>query len=184
VQWHFSVLLAAVSIAPGPITAGVVSPFSGRLTARISRRGTVVAGAALFASAAAWPLASAGVRPDYAAVVLPSLLVWGVANALIQPALFASADGAPRAELASASAVLATARQLGSALGVAIFVAVLGTRLAQGLAGFERAWVVVLISAAMTALAGFATGPRPHPAEHSVPPAAVPAGKGRTDVYR
>ena len=44
VQWHFSVLLAAVSIAPGPITAGVVSPFSGRLTARISRRGTVRGG--------------------------------------------------------------------------------------------------------------------------------------------
>ena len=45
---------------------------------------------------------------------------------LIQPSLFAAADAAPRAELASGSAVLATARQLGPALGVAIFVAVLG----------------------------------------------------------
>ena len=160
VQWHFSVLQAAVSIAPGPITAGIVSPFSGRLSARFGIRSTVVAGAVLFAAAGAWPLASAGGRPAYAAVVLPSMLLWGVANALIQPSLFASADAAPQAELASGSAVLAMARQLGSALGVAVFVAVLGAHPATGLAGFDRAWIVVLITAAMTASAGLATGRR------------------------
>jgi len=157
-EWHFSVLQAAIGIAPGPIVAGIVSPFSGRLAARFGRGATVVAGAVLFAAAGAWPLASAGDSPAYAAVVLPGLLLWGVANALIQPSLFASADAAPQAELASGSAVLATARQLGSALGVAIFVAVLGARPAAGLAGFHRAWIVVLIAAAMTALAGLAAG--------------------------
>ena len=88
------------------------------------------------------------------------MLLWGVANALIQPSLFASADAAPRAELASGSAVLATARQLGSALGVAIFVAVLGGYAATGLAGFDRVWIVVVITAAITAFAGLATGRR------------------------
>jgi hypothetical protein len=78
--WHFSVLLAA-SIAPGPITAGIVSPFSSRLSARFGTRSTVVAGAAFFAAAGAWPLAGAGDSPGYAAVVLPSMLLWGVANA-------------------------------------------------------------------------------------------------------
>jgi EmrB/QacA subfamily drug resistance transporter len=160
VQWHFSVLLAAASIAPGPITAGIFSPFSGRLSARFGIRTMVVAGAVIFAAAGAWPLASAGARPAYAAVVLPSMLLWGVANALIQPSLFACADAAPRAELASGSAVLATARQLGSALGVAIFVAVLGAHPASSLAGFDRAWTVVLITAAMTAFAGLVIGPR------------------------
>ena len=159
VQWHFSVLLAAVCIAPGPVTAGIVSPFSGRLSARFGVRGTVVAGAVHFAVAGAWPLASAGDRPAYAAVVLPAMLLWGVANALIQPALFACADAAPRTELASGSAVLATARQLGSALGIAAFVAVLGGR-AGGLAGLDRAWTVVVITAAIIALAGLATGRR------------------------
>ena len=157
-EWHFSVLHAAVSIAPGPITAGIVSPFSGRLSARFGMRSTVVAGAVLFAAAGAWPLASAGGGPAYAAVVLPSMLLWGVANALIQPSLFASADAAPRAELASGSAVLAMARQVGSALGVAVFVAVFGASPATGLGGFDRAWIVVLITAAMTAFAGLATG--------------------------
>ena len=88
------------------------------------------------------------------------MLLWGMANALIQPSLFASADAAPRAELASGSAVLATARQIGAALGVSVFVAVLGVRPARDLAGFDRAWIIVLISATMTAMAGLATGRR------------------------
>ena len=181
-QWRFSVVQAAVSIAPGPVTAGIVSPFSGRLAARIGRRGTVVAGAVLFAAAAAWPLASAGQGPAYPAVVLPSMLLWGVANALIQPSLFACADAAPQAELASASAVLAMARQLGSALGVAIFVAVLGTRPATGPAVFHRAWIVVLITAAMTACAGLATGRRLIRAPRRPRPGhlVTPCGPGRT----
>jgi EmrB/QacA subfamily drug resistance transporter len=179
VRWHFSVLQAAVCIAPGPITAGVVAPFSGRLSARFGTGATVVTGAVMFAAAGAWPLASAGGAPAYAAVVLPSMLLWGVANALIQPPLFACADAAPQAELASASAVLTTARQLGSALGVAIFVAVLGTGPASGLAGFDHAWIVVVVTAALTALAGLATGGR---LTHA--PAAVRAGTAGTVALR
>ena len=158
--WHFSVLLAAAGIAPGPITAGIFSPFSGRLSARFGTGSTVVTGAVLFAAAGAWPLATAGDRPAYAAVVLPSMLLWGMANALIQPSLFATADTAPRAELASGAAVLAMARQLGAALGVAVFVAVLGAHPGTSLAGLDRAWMVVLITATMTAVAGLATGRR------------------------
>ena len=159
--WHFSVLQAAAGIAPAPIAAGIVSPFAGRLSATFGVRATVVAGAGVFAAAGAWPLARAGDSPAYAAVVLPAMLAWGVGRALIQPPLFASADAAPRAELASGSAVLAAARQLGSALGVAIFVAVLGGQAASGPAGFDRAWIVVVITAAITAFAGLTTSRRP-----------------------
>jgi hypothetical protein len=115
------------------------------------------------------------------------MLLWGGANGLIQPSLFASADAAPRAELASGSAVLATARQLGSALGVAIFVAVFGGGAASGLAGFDRAWIVVVITAAITAFAGFATGRRlagvpevAANAETAADGAAVACGTART----
>jgi GNAT superfamily N-acetyltransferase len=168
-QWHFTVLQAAASIAPGPVTSGIISPFSGRLSARFGATTTVIAGAVFFAAAGGWLLASAGGGQAYVAVVLPAMLLWGVANALIQPSLFASADAAPRAELASGSAVLAMARQIGAALGVAIFVAALGTRPARDPAGFGRAWIVVLITAAMTAVAGLAAGRRPI----GVPPMAL-----------
>jgi hypothetical protein len=160
VEWRFSVLRAAACIAPGPITAGVISPFSGRLWARLGVPGTVVTGAVLFAAAGAWPLATAGHVPAYATVVLPSMLLWGVANALIQPSLFACADAAPRAQLATSSAVLSMGRQLGSAVGVAVLVAVLGDRPAGDLAGFDQAWIVVLVTATMTAAAGLAAGRR------------------------
>jgi hypothetical protein len=83
-----------------------------------------------------------------------------VANALIQPSLFASADAVPQAQLASGSAVLSMGRQLGSAVGVAVLIAVLGDRPAADLAGFDRAWIVVLVTAAMTAAAGLAAGRR------------------------
>jgi EmrB/QacA subfamily drug resistance transporter len=156
--WHFSVLRTAVGIAPGPVTAGVISPFSGRLSARFGVRSTVVTGAVLFAAAGAWPLVSGGGAPDYTTVVLPSMLLWGAANALIQPSLFAVADAAPPAELASGSAVLAMARQLGSALGVATLVVTVGARPAAVPGGFDRAWIIVLLTAAMTAAAGLASG--------------------------
>jgi MFS family permease len=156
--------------APGPITAGVISPFSGRLWARFGVPGTVVTGAVLFAAAGAWPLASAGSAPAYTTVVLPSMLLWGVANALIQPSLFASADAAPQAQLASGSAVLSMGRQLGSAVGVAVLVAVLGDRPAGDLAGFSRAWIVVLVTATMTAAAGLAAGRRPDRVTQLTPP--------------
>ena len=51
----------------------------------------------------------------------------GLANALIQPTLFRAADAVPRADVAAGSAVLAMARQLGSSLGVALLVVVLGS---------------------------------------------------------
>jgi hypothetical protein len=50
-----------------------------------------VTGAVLFAAAGAWLLATAGSVPAYTEVVLPSMLPWGMANAPIQPSLFASA---------------------------------------------------------------------------------------------
>ncbi len=158
--WGYSALHAAAGIAPGPIANGIVAPLSGRLSARLGIRRTVVAGAVGFAAAALWLLLGAGGAPVYWSVVLPGMLLWGVANALIQPALFGAAGAAPRAELASGSAVLTMARQLGSAVGVAVLVAVLGANPTAGAVGFARAWVVVLLTAAVTAFAGLASGDR------------------------
>jgi EmrB/QacA subfamily drug resistance transporter len=176
-QWHFSVLRAAAGIAPAPLTAGVIAAFSGRLVARFGLRNTVVTGAALFAAAGAWPLASAGPTPAWAVVVLPSMLLWGLASGLTQPTLFTTAGAAPHAELASGSAVLAMARQLGSALGVAVVVAVLGARPAGNLAGLDRAWIVVLATAAMTAAAGLAAGQRPARSTGLASPRTKPPGE-------
>jgi MFS family permease len=160
---HLSVLEAALGIAPGPISAGITSPFSGRLTRRLGVRRMLLFGAGLFGLGAAWPLAVAATgatTPSYVLWILPSLLLWGVANAFIQPTLFAGADAAPRDDLSLATAVLATSRQLGAALGVAMLVGLL-TVVGSGVTGFQFAWALVLISAVLTAVAGLFAAPRP-----------------------
>jgi 2-iminobutanoate/2-iminopropanoate deaminase len=72
-------------------------------------------------------------------------------NALIQSSLFASADTAPQAQLASGSAVLSMSRPLGSAVGRASLVALLGDRPAGTLAGFGRPGTIVIVTATITA---------------------------------
>ncbi len=151
--WHYTALRTALAIAPGPIAASVLAPFSGRIAARVGFRSIILTGSILFALAGAWPLAH-GATSGYSTVVLPSLLWWGVANGLIQPALFGTASAAPASDLSSASAVLAMARQLGSAFGVAILVAVLGASTTLRAADLRRGWVLVIASAGITLLTG------------------------------
>jgi EmrB/QacA subfamily drug resistance transporter len=153
-QLHFSILQAALGIAPGPITSGLIAPHAGRVARRLGNRPTVVLGAAVFAGASVWPLVAAGGGAGYVVAFLPGLLAWGVANGLIQPKLFSSAGAAPPEHLALGSAVLTMARQLGSALGVAILIAILGA--APGLAGFHAAWIFMLVTAVLVGAVGVA----------------------------
>jgi EmrB/QacA subfamily drug resistance transporter len=171
--WSFSVLQAAVAFAPGLTIAGVCAPFSGRVVERFGARATLVAGAVLFGMAAAWRLVTSSDAPAYWTMVLPTILLWGVANALIQPTLFRAADAVPRADVAAGSGVLAMARQLGSSLGVALLVVLLGSTLSS--AGFERLWVLAMASAALTGVAGGLL-PRSHRGI-SVEPRLVAAAK-------
>lgn len=151
-SWQRSALSAALAIAPGPVTASLLAPFAGKLTARYGSQRLLLTGGVGFAIAGAWPLLTVELAPDYAASVLPSMLCWGVANALLQPTLFATADAAPASQLSSASALLTTARQLGSAMGVALLVAVLKAE--PGLDGIRRAWLIVLVSGMLLAWQG------------------------------
>jgi EmrB/QacA subfamily drug resistance transporter len=161
-RWHLSVLETAVAIAPGPITAGIISPFSGRIAARIGARRTILVGAVLFGMAAAWPLLRDS--PVYLAMILPSMLLWGAANALIQPTLLAAANSVPRTDLTSGAAVLAMARQVGAALGVALLVVALSTGGGTELVGFQHAWALVIASAVITGVAGVFAEPIRRPA--------------------
>lgn len=151
--WSYSVLQAALAFAPGLTIAGVCAPFSGRIVGRLGARTTVLMGAALFGLAAGWRLVATTDTPAYWQMVLPTILLWGLANALIQPTLFRAADAVPRADVASGSAVLAMARQLGSSLGVALLVVLLGSTNALSTAGFNHVWLLTLASAVLTGVA-------------------------------
>jgi MFS family permease len=162
-----SAFRAALAIAPGPFTATLLSLVSGRLSARFGVRKVVVTGALFFAAAGAWPLFGAVAASSYAFAMLPGLVCWGVANALLQPALFATADAAPSAELSSASAVLTMARQLGSAVGVALLVAVLENQRAPGLDLLRRAFIIVIVTAGVLVVLGLRVAPAGLPRRQS-----------------
>lgn len=151
--WSYSVLQAALAFAPGLTMAGICAPFSGRLVERFGARTTLLMGAALFGLAAGWRLLTTSDTPAYWQMVLPTLLLWGLANALIQPTLFRAADAVPRADVASGSAVLAMARQLGSSLGVALLVVLLGSTGVLSSEGFDRVWLLTIVSAVLTGIA-------------------------------
>lgn len=165
---HYTALHVALAIAPAPAMNTVLSPLSGHLVTRLGSRRVIVVGSALFAAAAALPLLHAG-NISYPAIVLPSMVLWGTANALIYPTLFATADTVPPAELTSGLGVLNMARQLGAALGIALAVPLLGRASPESatvvpagtLPQAGHAWLLVLASAVLTGAVGFAlSGPR------------------------
>jgi hypothetical protein len=111
--------------------------------------------------------------------VLPSLVLWGLANGVIQPSLFGTASAAPADALSSASAVLTTARQLGSAFGVAVLVAVLGDATTLDVADLRRGWLLVIASALVTLLTGLRKSAAGNGIESE--PAPTVAGAGTSD---
>ena len=104
-----------------------------------------------------------GGEPAYATQVLPAWLIGGVGVGLALPTILASATvDLPPLQAATGSAIVNMARQIGSVLGVSVFVAVLGTPLtARGLLrGFEHGWYVSAAVAAVGAVTALRMTPR------------------------
>ncbi|MBI5105498.1 MAG: MFS transporter [Solirubrobacterales bacterium] len=168
--WGEDVLTAGLMVAPGPATAALFAVPGGLLSARIGPRAVGAIGALLFAAGGAWWATRLGDAPSYAADLLPGMLVGGAGVGLVNPALASAATaGLPPARLATGTAVLSMARQLGSALGVALLVAVIGTPTSAS--GFDDAWTLMALSALAAGAAFWAVGPVRAPA-----PAPAAAG--------
>jgi EmrB/QacA subfamily drug resistance transporter len=170
--WHESVLSAGLMLFPGPAMATLFSIPSARLGARVGYRLPGVIGSVLFAAGSLWYITQTGDQPHYVSEYLPGLLIGGAGVGLVIPTLTgAGASSLAPERFATGAAVLTMGRQIGSALGIAVLVAVLGTR-AVSAADFHTAWVISVAGglAAGTALA--ALGPR----AVSVVRAPAPAG--------
>jgi EmrB/QacA subfamily drug resistance transporter len=152
--WHYSTLRAGLAIAPGPVVAAVFALNSGRLSGIFSRRLLTIVGPLLFACASVFWLTAATVHPDYLGGFLPGLLLGGASAGLTQAPLFAATSTLPADRATTGSAVLSMARQVGSALGVAIVVALYSSNDPHLLGSFRRGWVfmtaVALAAAAVS----------------------------------
>jgi MFS family permease len=155
--WHESVLSAGLMLAPGPATAAAFSVPGARLGKRYGPRAVGLVGCALFAAGGLWWAMQLGDVPAYASAFLPGMLIGGAGVGLVNPSLTGAATAAlPPARLATGAAVLTMGRQVGSALGVAVLVALLG---APSLAAdFGGAWTLMIAAAAAAGLAFVAVG--------------------------
>jgi EmrB/QacA subfamily drug resistance transporter len=141
--WGWSGLKAGLAIAPGPFLVPVTSLLlAGRLIARIGPASVVALGVAFFAAGMAWWAVVPGLEPSMP-VAVTGMVLSGIGVGLTFPTVMGAGTAAlPASSFATGSGVLNMVRQTALALGVAIFVAVIGgpdTALGR-LAAYERAW--------------------------------------------
>jgi MFS family permease len=174
--WHDSVLRAGLQLAPGPLMAALLAVPSGRLAGRFGQHLLAGAGCLLFVLGACWWLWRVDASANWAGAMLPGLMIGGAGVGMVLPSLAsAAAASLPPGRFATGSAVLTMSRQIGSVLGVAILVAILGDGSAVDPVGpFEDGWLFLIASGALAALAGFAIGPVHHHQPSSQSP-EVPA---------
>ena len=175
--WHEPIVTAGVMIFPGPAMAAAFAIPGARLGNRFGPGRVGAVGAVLFALGGVWWVTHLTNTPAYASDFLPGMMIGGVGVGLMIPSLTGAvaATLAP-ARLATGIAVQTTGRQIGSALGFAILVAVLGTPHTAG--DFRAAWELMiaaslLAGATLVAIGGRAAATTPAPAgSNEVAPAA------------
>jgi EmrB/QacA subfamily drug resistance transporter len=166
--WHEPIITAGLMIFPGPAMAAATAVPGARLGARFGPGRVGAVGAVLFALGGVWWVTHLTGTPRYAADFLPGMMIGGVGVGLMIPSLTGAvaATLAP-ARLATGIAVQTTGRQIGSALGFAILVAVLGTPHTAG--DFKAAWELMIAASLLAGATLVAIGGRsPAPAQAPV----------------
>ena len=155
--WHEQIITAGLQIFPGPAMAAAMAVPGARLGSRFGPGRVGAVGATLFALGGVWWIAHLGAEQHYAADFLPGMLIGGIGVGLVIPSLTGAvaATLAP-ARLATGIAVQTTGRQIGSALGFAILVAVLGTP--HTATDFTAAWEFMLVASLLAGVALAAVG--------------------------
>lgn len=156
--WGYSIQRAGLAIAPWPGTVLLVSVLSGRLVRTLGERAAAVVGAAAFAAAPLWWLLAAGGRSHYATDFLPGLICAGIGTGLYQSVMFAAAGRLPEHRMSSGSGVLMVSRQGGTALGVAVLVALGGGAHHPALGSLRHGWLFAVITSALALLAALTFG--------------------------
>lgn len=161
--WHWPAIMIGLAIAPGPLMVPLTSlALAGRLIARLGATAVVAAGLVVFAAGVMVWAMLAGSHPSlgFAVVcVIPS----GIGVGLTLPTLMGLATATlPASSFATGSGVINMVRQVGLAVGVAIFVAIVGAPASVDarMAAFRLAWWVMTAITAIGLLPLFVLGRR------------------------
>jgi EmrB/QacA subfamily drug resistance transporter len=148
-NWHWSAIATGAAIAPGPASLFVTAQVLNRVSRRPSMAAMVTAGLVIVAVGQLGLILSLTYLPSsygYAVVILPGWILTGVGSGLSLPALTGSATiGLPATASAVGSAVVQVSRQLGTVVGSAVLVAVLGAATTTGATGrYLAAWWIAI----------------------------------------
>ena len=188
--WHYSVTRAGFAFFLGPLTAAIVAGLAGRLGERYGSARVGALGGIVFALASLWFLTVLGDQPHYLSRYLPGLLLGGAGVGLILPAFTTlAASTLPEARLSTGIGVQTAFRQIGAALGLAAFVAIVGGASLASKSDYDGPWLFMAIAAASAGLILIPLfRPQPNPgaaaAQPPDPPGGVPwkqSGPGGTE---
>ncbi len=144
--WHWDAMTIGLAIAPGPFMVPVTSLLlAGRLIKRFGAPAVVVAGLVTFAAGVIVWAQLAGPHPDLGFAILCTIPS-GIGVGLTLPTLMGFASSAlPASSFATGSGVINMVRQIGFAVGVAVFVAIIGApaSVEARMAAFRLAWWVM-----------------------------------------
>ena len=154
--WGWSALRTGLGVAPGPLLVPFWSIAAGPLARKVGPGPVAAAGCVVYAAGCVFWRLHLSLTPDYAAHMLPGMLLTGTGVGLTLPTLVSAAVSAvPPHRFATGSGIVTMARQVGIVLGVSVLVTVLGHPAGAGaLAAFQRATVVLAAVALGAGLVG------------------------------
>jgi EmrB/QacA subfamily drug resistance transporter len=171
--WGHSILRAGLELAPGPVAALAFAIVASRVGPRVGMGAVGAVGGLLVALGLAYNAVRLGLIPDYLGAYLPGQLIGGAGIGLAMPAFTAVAISAvPPSRFATAIGISSMFRQVGAALGVAAFVAIVGTPArAVAIAAYRHGWYFMIVAAAIGSLFMLAArfAPRRAPAPQPEP---------------
>jgi MFS family permease len=130
--WGYSVSLSGLATMPGPASAAFVAPFAGRYANRLGHSRVLFIGALLLAVGTFGLNATIPDSPAYVTRYLPWMLVTGIGVGLSISTLSSSATAFLKpTQFAMGSALNNTFRQVGTALGAALSLAIAAPALAR-----------------------------------------------------
>jgi MFS family permease len=161
--WGYSTFQAGLGMTPGPLIVMAVAPLAGRLAARHGHRALLAPGGGVFAFGFLMRYLATSSTPHYITEWLPAVIPSGIGVGLILPSLAAAATHnlAPH-RFALGSGVNQAVRQIGSVLGVAIVIALVGSaRGPEALPAFETMFLLLGLGGILTSLISTTIDTRP-----------------------
>jgi hypothetical protein len=152
-HWHQSILRAGLELTPGPVMATLAATPAARLGRRVGHHRVGAVGGVLVAVGSAYLAVRIGAAPAYLTEFFPSQIITGTGIGMSIPAFTAIGVGvAGPARFSTAIGISSMARQIGTALGAAAFVAVVGSpRPDVAVAVFHHGWIFIAVAALVAA---------------------------------